>query len=157
MVIRKTETHQTEHENYEHMSPSDQVRNYLLRAGLSQRQGARELGVDERTMRYWCSGNVTPPRMGIMALAHLVERTRTLRDEPAPYGDPAAPTYLAVEARVWWNPKDETVHVVLKGDAEGDLITTVSDRADTARGHKHLFGHLARLLRQSGRPAPEIG
>jgi transcriptional regulator with XRE-family HTH domain len=44
------------------------VRDLLARAGLSQRQGARELGVDERTMRYWCAGDHDPPRMAILAL-----------------------------------------------------------------------------------------
>lgn len=39
--------------------------------GLSQRAAAKELGVDERTMRYWCSGKYDPPPMVFMALEHL--------------------------------------------------------------------------------------
>lgn len=46
----------------------------LLRAGqYSQRGAARELGVSERTMRYWCSGTREIPRYILLALAHLVE------------------------------------------------------------------------------------
>lgn len=57
---------------------AQQIRNLLLRADLSQHQGARELGVDERLMRYWCTGDIDPPRMAILALERLVDMKRTV-------------------------------------------------------------------------------
>ena len=61
---------------------ADRLRDLLARAGLSQRAAARELGVDERTMRYWCSGDHTPPRMAFHALnpriAHIEYLKRTI-------------------------------------------------------------------------------
>jgi len=64
--------------DYRNPPMSQQVRDLLTRAGLSQDQGARELGVDERTMRYWCAGEHEPPRMAILALERLLEMRRTL-------------------------------------------------------------------------------
>jgi DNA-binding transcriptional regulator YiaG len=49
------------------------LRDLLLRANLSQRAAARELGVDERTMRYWAAGQTTPPRMAFLALERLID------------------------------------------------------------------------------------
>ena len=40
-------------------------------AGLSQRGAARELGIDERTMRKYCSGDLPVPRTIILALRYL--------------------------------------------------------------------------------------
>ena len=37
-----------------------QLRKLLDRAGLSQRGAARELEIDERTMRYYCAGQPIP-------------------------------------------------------------------------------------------------
>lgn len=54
------------------------IRDLLLRAGLSQRQGARELGVDERLMRYWCTGDIDPPKMAILALERLIDTRRVV-------------------------------------------------------------------------------
>jgi DNA-binding transcriptional regulator YiaG len=58
---------------YSEPSPAQRLRDLLLRANLSQRAGARELGVDERTVRYWCAGQTTPPRMAFLALERLVD------------------------------------------------------------------------------------
>ncbi len=58
---------------------AQQIRDLIERAGLSQRQAAHELGVDERTMRYWCKGDEhrgQPPKMAILALERLVEMRR---------------------------------------------------------------------------------
>lgn len=40
---------------------ADRLRALLQRAHLSQRAAARLLGVDERTMRMWCTGQGEPP------------------------------------------------------------------------------------------------
>jgi DNA-binding transcriptional regulator YiaG len=65
-----------------HSQPDDaqRIRDLLLRANLSQRAGARELGVDERTMRYWCAGETRPPRMAFLALERLADLNRQVRD-----------------------------------------------------------------------------
>jgi len=47
------------------------VRQQLERAGLSQRAAARELGLDERTMRRYCSGELAVPMVVTMALRWL--------------------------------------------------------------------------------------
>jgi transcriptional regulator with XRE-family HTH domain len=51
-------------------SPTDaaRLRRLISAAGLSQRAAARELGIDERTMRYWCAGEHSPPAMAYRAL-----------------------------------------------------------------------------------------
>lgn len=59
-----------------------ELRELISKAGLSQRAAARELGVDERTMRYWCAGNPPPPPMAVRALnrrvAHRLNVLRTI-------------------------------------------------------------------------------
>ena len=66
--------------SYANRKPADIVRDLIARAGLSQRQAARELGVDERTMRYWCAGDHDPPRMAILALERLIDLRRMVMD-----------------------------------------------------------------------------
>jgi hypothetical protein len=64
------------------LSAADELRRLVSKAGLSQRAAARELGVDERTMRYWCAGNPPPPKMALRALdrrvAHRINVLRTI-------------------------------------------------------------------------------
>jgi transcriptional regulator with XRE-family HTH domain len=68
---------------YSEPNDAQRLRDLLLRANLSQRAGARELGVDERTIRYWCAGQNTPPRMAFLALERLVDlRTRVSAEAP---------------------------------------------------------------------------
>jgi transcriptional regulator with XRE-family HTH domain len=50
------------------LTVAERLRERIKEAGLSQRAAARELGVDERTMRYWCAGEYTPPPMALRAL-----------------------------------------------------------------------------------------
>jgi hypothetical protein len=57
---------------------ADRLRLLISNAGLSQRGAARELGVDERTMRYWCSGDQTPPTMAFRGLDPLVRHRENL-------------------------------------------------------------------------------
>ena len=54
------------------MTDADKVRRLLFRAGLSQRKGALELGINERTMRYYCGGQPVPKAI-ILALERLCE------------------------------------------------------------------------------------
>ena len=45
----------------------------LLEAGkFSQRGAARELGIEDRTMRYYCAGDRPIPRAVMLAIEHLV-------------------------------------------------------------------------------------
>jgi len=61
---------------YDKPSDADRIRELLRRAGLSQRAAARELGIDERSMRHWCAGDYAPPKMALLALECLVELRR---------------------------------------------------------------------------------
>jgi DNA-binding transcriptional regulator YiaG len=65
--------------SYSKPSDAARLRELLQRANLSQRAGARELRVDERTMRYWCAGDTKPPEMAFLALERLAERQREVR------------------------------------------------------------------------------
>lgn len=85
------------------LTDADKIRNALHDLGLSQRRAARELDVNERTMRRYCAGSEYPiPRAIFYALAYLGhigrfqggeftptgERTPAVDAEPP---DPAAP------------------------------------------------------------------
>jgi hypothetical protein len=51
-------------------------------AGLSQRGAAKALGINERTMRRYCSGDAAVPRVIVLALERLRD-TRRDRESPA--------------------------------------------------------------------------
>lgn len=51
----------------------DYLRSLVAQAGLSQRQAARRLGVDERTMRHWLAGKYACPYTAQFALECLAE------------------------------------------------------------------------------------
>lgn len=57
------------------ISPADRIRYQLLLCGLSQRGGARELGIDDRIMRHYCTGTRTVPRCIDLAMQYLVIRS----------------------------------------------------------------------------------
>jgi len=61
--------------DYSTPSEADQVRELIERAGLSQRAAARELDINERTMRGYCAGEKVP-RVIMLALERLVEMQR---------------------------------------------------------------------------------
>ena len=63
-------------------SGSDQLQNLLVASGLSASEGARELGVDEKTLLYWCqpNGKLVPPRWAIRVLSRLVTMRKKARD-----------------------------------------------------------------------------
>lgn len=69
----KKEEQGTPSTKYSEPTPAQRLRDLLLRANLSQRAAARELGVDERTMRYWAAGQTIPPRMAFLALERLID------------------------------------------------------------------------------------
>ena len=48
-----------------------QLQKALDRAGMSQRGAAKELGISERQMRRYCSGDAKVPKVVELALLHL--------------------------------------------------------------------------------------
>lgn len=52
-------------------SDADRLRDWLTEHGRTQRWLARELGVDERTVRYWASGQQPVPHVVWLALERL--------------------------------------------------------------------------------------
>ena len=52
-------------------SDANRLRDWLAAHGRSQRGLARELGVSERTMRYYCSGDQPIPKVVWLALEAL--------------------------------------------------------------------------------------
>jgi DNA-binding transcriptional regulator YiaG len=65
--------------DYAKPNDASKIRELLVRAGLSQRGAARELDVDERTMRYWCAGDVATPRMAVLALERLIDVQKQIK------------------------------------------------------------------------------
>lgn len=57
------------------------IRALIERANLSQRQAARELDVEERSVRHWCSGTRDVPRFAILALERLATYDKGIRDD----------------------------------------------------------------------------
>lgn len=54
-------------------SDADLIRQKLEALGLSQREAARQLGIDDRSMRYYCSGKLPVPSTVFLALEQLAE------------------------------------------------------------------------------------
>ena len=52
-------------------SDADVIRQKLESLALSQREAARQLGMDERTMRYYCAGKMPVPPAILLALNDL--------------------------------------------------------------------------------------
>jgi hypothetical protein len=55
------------------MTEADWLRSTLEELGMSQREAARRLEVDDRTMRYWCSGQMPIPKVIKLAIETLSE------------------------------------------------------------------------------------
>src|SRR6185312_1471017 len=55
------------------------LRQLLERAGLSQRAAARQFKVDERTLRYWCAGQMEPPAWVFRALSPRLTHRENLQ------------------------------------------------------------------------------
>lgn len=58
--------------DYDKPDDATQLRRLLDRVGMSQRGAAKELGLSERQMRYYCAGEHPVPKVVMMALEHLV-------------------------------------------------------------------------------------
>ncbi|MGO9718959.1 MAG: helix-turn-helix domain-containing protein [Steroidobacteraceae bacterium] len=58
------------------MSNADLLRQRLQDLGLSQREAARQLQVDERAMRRYCAGSAPVPPLLFLALDRLVKIQR---------------------------------------------------------------------------------
>lgn len=56
------------------MTDADRIRAEIARLGRSQRGLARELDIDERTMRRYCSGELEVPQVVWLALKALRPR-----------------------------------------------------------------------------------
>ena len=52
---------------------ADLIRDYLAALGMSQREAARELGIDERAVRYFCAGKEQVPLVVFLALGRLLQ------------------------------------------------------------------------------------
>ena len=61
---------------------SDRLRGLLVASGLTAYEGARALGVDEKTLLSWCqpNGKVLPPAWAIQMLGRLVAMRKKARD-----------------------------------------------------------------------------
>jgi hypothetical protein len=55
---------------------ADIIRHHLIEAELSQRSAARTLGIDERTTRRYCSGDLPVPPYVIFALMQISQMRR---------------------------------------------------------------------------------
>lgn len=53
---------------------TNEFRDLMAQLGLSQRETADALEVDQRTLRYWASQNPAPPLMAIYAMRYLDAR-----------------------------------------------------------------------------------
>ena len=71
------------------LNPSDRIRYQLASIGISQRAAARELGINDRTMRKYCSGTVPIPRVVDLAMQMLIVIHREAH-EPSPSGKQSA-------------------------------------------------------------------
>lgn len=54
----------------------EHIRACIVRAGLSQREAARRIGISERVMRYYCAGERTAPYPVQYALERLSSKHR---------------------------------------------------------------------------------
>jgi DNA transposition AAA+ family ATPase len=61
------------------MTDAAKLRKLLDDAGLSQRGAARELGIDERTMRRYCAGELPVPRVVWLALEAISTNSKPKR------------------------------------------------------------------------------
>jgi len=59
-----------------------------------------------------------------------------------------------LDVGIWYNEDQNNIHITAK-DIHG-FHTTVSANPELKRGHPNLFRKLAKCLRESGAPHPEI-
>jgi transcriptional regulator with XRE-family HTH domain len=58
---------------------ADRIRDYLAALGMSQREAAKELKIDERMFRYYCAGKENVPPVIFLALRHLIQMQKNDR------------------------------------------------------------------------------
>jgi hypothetical protein len=54
---------------------TDEMRKLISEMGISQREAAKQLDIDDRTFRYWAAANPEPPTMAIYALRYLKDHS----------------------------------------------------------------------------------
>jgi len=120
-----------------------QLRKLLDSHGVSQREAARKLGLNERTMRLYVSGDLPVPLVVELALLRVLGEEDRAIDATAKFS--ATGNTLAFTMTVSRRRQDN--HLVLKAlDISGKqlFLTTVSDAG--VRGHKRLYAALSALL-----------
>ena len=53
---------------------------------------------------------------------------------------------------LWFKAEDGEIHLSVPGQG----LSTVSSKPESKRGNPHLFNQLAKVLRDQGKPHPEI-
>jgi DNA-binding transcriptional regulator YiaG len=81
MNILKAGARDAPEKSYAQPTDADRIRRLIDKLGLSQRETARQLEVDDRTLRYWCSGQVQPPKMAFLALEQLIAKQRMVQSK----------------------------------------------------------------------------
>lgn len=115
------------------ISAANQLRQLLSEARLGQREAARLLEVEERTMRQWCAGEGTPPASVFRALSPRLTHLEVLQRRIASndsiiaaidagaitgFGDgpgPSAPD-SALQRRAHYVRKNEELRAILRVD-----------------------------------------
>jgi hypothetical protein len=86
----------------------------------------------------------------------VVTRTGTAKKKSADKKNP--PNKLIKSIRfhisIWWDEDDQSIHIAMPGKRITTIDGKYGVRKGNARTHRHLFEHLARYLREDGRPAP---
>jgi transcriptional regulator with XRE-family HTH domain len=54
-------------------NPTEELRELIAAAGLTQRQAAEALGKTQRILAYWLSGEQPVPHMAILAMRRIAE------------------------------------------------------------------------------------
>ena len=57
-----------------------------------------------------------------------------------------------VELNIWYDDQDGSIHLASR---DGNFITTVCNKPDSARRHVNLFRKLASVLKDAGLPHPD--
>ena len=60
---------------------SDRIREFRRKPASASDRAARELDVEERTMRYWCSGARGVPQYAVLALERLASMSPEFRED----------------------------------------------------------------------------
>ena len=64
--------------------------------------------------------------------------------------------YIRFEVDVWYQPDDETIHIVSNDPEIVGFHSTVNDRLGSKRHHANLYMKLGKLLRDAGKLSPDL-